>query len=127
MQHAPNLQLLPGTADTSFSELVAGIKNGVAVMSLRPNMDQQQLNGLGFGQVRKIVDGKLGPYITGAGVQFSGPKLWKAVAALGGAREHRWFGKVNTKGEPSQSTTHSVGAVPARINDVDIIDITHKA
>jgi TldD protein len=127
MQHTPNLQLLPGASDTSFAELVASVKKGVAVMSIDPNMDQQQLNGLGYGAVRKIVNGKLGPYINGAGVQFRSSEIWKNVAALGGAKELRWFGMARRKGEPFQSTTHSVGAVPARINTVDIIDVARKA
>jgi TldD protein len=126
MQHAPNLQLMPAATDTSFDALVADVKKGVAVMSVYVSMDQQQLNGIGYPSLRKIVDGKLGPYIMGAGIQFRGPQMWKNLAAVGGAKETRWFGLNRGKGQPWQNTTHSVGAVPARINNVDVIDIRHK-
>lgn len=127
MQQPPNVQLEPSTSGPSFEQLVASVKNGVAVMSMGPNMDQQQLNGVGYGTIRKIVNGKLGPYIDGAGVQFRSTDIWKRVVALGGAGEHRWFGMGRAKGQPNQVTMYSVGAVPARIDHVDIIDIKKKA
>jgi TldD protein len=126
MQQAPNLQLMPGTADTRFDELVSETGKGVAVVLLSPNMDQQQLNGVGYGRLRKIVNGKLGPYIAGAGIQFRASDLWKNLVRLGGSSETRWYGMRRRKGQPEQQTTHSVGAVPARINTVNVIDIARK-
>lgn len=127
MQQTPNLQLMPSATETSFETLVASVKKGVAVITMEPNMDQQQLNGLGYGKIRKIVNGKLGPYLDGAGVLFHAPEIWKNVNALGGTKEARWFGYRRWKGQPIQRMTHSVGAVPARIHDVDIIDIMRQA
>jgi len=127
MQHAPNLQLMPSASETSFAQMVAETKKGVAVMSMSASMDQQQLNGVGYAVLRKIVNGALGPYIMNGGVQFRAPELFKNLVAVGGASESRWFGMARGKGQPLQSTTHSVGAVPARIANVDIIDITHRA
>lgn len=126
MQHAPNLQLLPASADTSFAQLVATIPQGVAVLSMEPQMDHQLLNGVGYGAMRKIVNGKLGPYIDGTAIQFRSPDLWKKLTALGGAKETRWFGMERGKGQPVQRTTHSVGAVPARIDTVDVIDVMRE-
>jgi TldD protein len=127
MQQVPNLQLMPGKADTSFDDLVAATKNGVAVLSMYVNMDQQQLTGMGYAQVRKIVNGKLGPYLDGAGVQFRSPEIWKNLSTLGGAKSARWFGFRRFKGQPSQETAASVGAVPAQIANVDLIDVKRKA
>jgi TldD protein len=126
MQHAPNLQLMPGTTDMRFDDLVADVNKGIAVMSMDVNMDQQQLTGVGYAQVRKIVNGKLGPYLDGAGIQFRASELWKRLTAVGGAKETRWYGFERGKGQPWQQTTHSVGAVPARINNVDLIDVMRK-
>lgn len=127
MQHGPNLHLQPGSTDLGFDDLVTSTKTGIAVLSMDVNMDQQQLNGLGYARVRKIVNGKLGPYIDGAGVQFRTPEIWKNVSALGGAKSSRWFGFKDYKGQPGQQTARSVGAVPARIANVDLIDVMRRA
>jgi TldD protein len=127
MQCMPNLQLMPGVGDTSFEDLVAGTKKGIAVLSMYVDMDQQQLTGLGYARVRKIVNGKLGPYLNGAGVQFRAPEMWKNLTALGGAKSARWFGVKHEKGQPIQQTAASIGAVPARIENVDLIDVNRRA
>jgi TldD protein len=127
MQRGPNLQLQPGTSDRSFDDLVASTPKGIAVLSMDVNMDQQRLNGLGYARVRKIVNGKLGPYIDGAGVQFRTPEIWKNISALGGVPSNRWFGFKEYKGQPGQQTARSVGAVPARIANVDLIDVMRRA
>jgi len=127
MQHAPNLALEPGALETSFEELVASIDNGIAVLSLDMSMDQQGLNGLAMGTMREIKKGKLGRYVDNGAIVFRAPEFWKSVQALGGKHTFQWSAASRSKGEPSQRTSHSVGAVPARIKQVSLIDPQRKA
>jgi len=127
MQHAPNLALAPSKSPTTFEELVAGTEKGIAVLDLDVSMDQQCLNGMGNGTMREIVRGKLGRYIRGGSLVFRAPELWKNLVALGGPDTVRWYGRSRSKGQPSQRTTHSVGAVPAKITQLALIDATRKA
>jgi len=127
MQHAPNLTLAPSPDTTTFESLVASTEKGVAVLDLDVSMDQQQLNGMASGTLREIVRGKLGRFIYGGELAFRAPELWKTVAGLGGASSQRWFGRTRGKGEPQQRTTHTVGAVPAKIPQLSLIDATRKA
>jgi TldD protein len=127
MQHAPNLSMTPSQQDVRFEDLVADIKKGVAVLSMSVNTDQQQLNGVGYGAMREIKDGRLGRFIRGGALTFRTPELLKKLAAIGGARTLQWTGLTRGKGQPWQRTTHSVGAVPAKITEVALIDATRKA
>ena len=127
MQHSPNLRVVPGSQNTSFDDLVSDVRNGAAVMSLAIEMDQQQLNGVAYPVMRKITRGKLGSFITGAGITFRSPELWKNLIALGGPSSERWYGLQRDKGQPIQQTTHSVGAVPGLIQDVRVFDTLRKA
>jgi len=127
MQHSPNLALHPGSEPVTFESLVAGTEKGIAIYDINVGMDQQQLNGLGWGTMREIVHGKLGRYIRGGALAFRTPELWKNVVALGGPGTERLFGLSRGKGQPSQGTTHSVSAVPAKIPQLGIIDATRKA
>jgi TldD protein len=128
MQHRPNLRLLPGANDASFDALVKDIPKGIAVLQVQADMDQQLLNGSGLPVVmRQITNGRLGPYITNGGILFRTPEFWRNLAALGGPSSERWMGLASGKGQPYQSTRHSVGAVPAIIKDVRVMDVTRKA
>jgi len=127
MQHAPNLALAPGAARTTFDDLVAGTEKGIAVLSLNANMDQQQLNGIGYGTMREIVRGKLGRYISGGAFMFRTPEFWKSVIAVGGPGTQQWFGRGHGKGEPRQSTWHSVAGIPAKVRQLSFVDPGRKA
>jgi len=127
MQHAPNLALQPGSDHVTFDSLVAATEKGVAVLDLDISMDQQQLNGMASGTMREISRGKLGRYLHGGTLVFRAPELWKNIVALGGPGTQRWFGHARGKGQPRQRTVHSVGAVPAKIPQLSLIDRTRKA
>jgi TldD protein len=127
MQRMPNFVMAPDPNGSSFEELVAGVDKGVAVLSLWTNMDQQQLNGVGYGTMREIKKGKLGQFIKGGAILFRSPELWKNLNALGNPQTQRWTGHQRGKGQPWQRTTHSVGAVPGLIKDVALIDAVRKA
>jgi predicted Zn-dependent protease len=126
-QHAPNLRLVPGAEDVTFDDMVRDTKRGVAIMSLNPLMDHQQLNGMSTGMMREIRDGKLGRYLQFGGVLFRSPELWRNLVAIGGPRTEAWFGFARRRGQPDQTSMHSVGAVPAKIANISVIDTTRKA
>jgi len=127
MQHSPNLALAPSPHDVSFDDLVAGTEKGIAMLSLNLSMDQQVLNGMGFGVMREIKKGKLGRFIDGGALVFRAPELWKNVIGLGGARTFDWYPASRGKGQPGQGTSHTVGAVPAKIKQLSIVDPVRKA
>jgi len=122
MQHSPNLSLAPGRARTSFDDLVASTERGVAILSFNAYMDQQGLNGLASGGMREIRRGKLGRYLSGGALMFRAPELWRNVVAVGGPETFQWFGMGRAKGQPGQATYHSVGAVPAKIKQLSLVD-----
>jgi TldD protein len=125
--HTPNLALTPAPGGPSFEELVAGTTKGLAIRQAQGNMDFQHLNGLGTGAVYEMRNGKRVARIAGAGFLFRTPELWRSVQALGGPNDLRWFGAVSTKGEPAQAVPFSVGAVPAALKQLAIIDLERKA
>jgi predicted Zn-dependent protease len=127
MQHTPNLAITPDADGGGFDALVATVKKGVAVLSLSVNMDQQRLNGTGYGVMREIVNGKLGRFIRGGALVFRAPELWKNLTALGGQHAQQWVGFRRGKGQPWQRTTHSVGGVPGIITELAVVDATRKA
>jgi len=126
MQRSPNLAMLPGTSPTTFEDLVASTNNGIAVLDFAVDMDQQGLNGYGGGRMREIKHGKLGRYLEGGAVLFRAPEFWKSLVAIGGPGTQRWFGSSSGKGQPRQSTSYSVGAVPAKVTQVTVIDPRRK-
>jgi len=127
MQHAPNLTMTPGHMASSFHDLVAGTERGVAILGCDLLMDQQGLNGYAICTAREIVRGKLGRYLRGGALMFRAPELWKNVVAIGGPESLRWFGMYRGKGQPGQGAYHSVGAVPAKIKQLSIVDPGRKA
>jgi len=127
MQQPPNLALMPGRAATTFEDLVASTEKGIAVLGLGVAMDQQSLNGMGYAIMREIKRGKLGRYLQGGALMFRAPEFWKSVVAIGGPASLRWFGMSRGKGQPNQTTQHSVGAVPAKVTQVSIVDLMRKA
>jgi TldD protein len=126
-ESAPNLTLGPGSHDIGFDELVAGTKRGLAFIRGNVNMDFQSRSGLGTGMFREIRNGKLGAIITGAGGLFDSTELWKNLTALGG-NSHRTASPFSEqKGEPTQTTWHSVSAVPGSFKSMAIIDTRRQA
>jgi TldD protein len=127
LQNVPNLQLMPGAKAASFDDLVADTEKGLALMNVSVHMDTQQLTGFVLGTMREINKGKLGRFVIGGALDFRTPEFWKSLTALGGSESTRWFGQRTEKGEPSQRSYYSVGAVPAKFKDAAIIDFMRKA
>jgi hypothetical protein len=128
MQLLPNVQVMPGTKEQSFEDLVAGVEEGVAIISADPlravYMDQQQSSGMLIGTMRKIVKGKLGPYASpNCRPMFRVPELWKGLTAIGGPSSLEWNPVMYRKGQPEQTSYASAGGVPGRFKQVPFIDI----
>jgi TldD protein len=129
MQHTPNLILQPGTATHTVDDLVASLDHGLLVESLNVEMDFQCNTGQAkLGGVTEIQHGKRVANLTGAGLLFRSPELWKNIQALGGSTSQEWIGGYGSvKGEPRQNTGFSIAAVPALIKQQTIIDPNRKA
>jgi TldD protein len=127
IQHTPNLVLKPGNGAQDFESLIAGTSAGIAIGDLDPDMDFQNLNGLGRGRFYEVKKGKRVARLSNAGVLFRAPDLWKGVLALGGQGSARRFGMETRKGEPAQRSYHSVTAIPAAFKQLTVIDALRKA
>jgi esterase/lipase superfamily enzyme len=103
------------------------MSDGIAIRGAELDMDFQSLSGLGWGRVYAIKKGKKVARISGAGFLFRSPDLWTGLLALGGNSSAARFGASAEKGEPAQTTYHSVTAVPAAVRQLTLIDILRKA
>jgi len=127
LTHTPNLRVAPGSEAVDFDDLVSGIEEGLAVKDMDVSMDFQGLNGMGQGRVYEVKDGKRVAIVAGAGFLFRAPELWKRLVALGGEASMRRYGMASSKGEPEQTTYHSVSAPPAVFEEFTVIDPRRKA
>jgi TldD protein len=128
MEHPPNIAIAPGRSDVGLGELIAGIEKGILITGLTVDTDFQHLNGESrSGRFYEIKRGKRVAHLTGAGMLFRAPGLWKSLAALGGPKSLEWRSATMPKGEPARDSAFSIGAVPARFKEVTIIDRTRKA
>jgi TldD protein len=127
MQHTPNLVLEPGEDDIGFEDLVKNTSKGLAILGGGVDADFQEKTGTIVGEIREIVNGKLGSVVTSLSVLFDTTQLWKNVSALGGAQSAIQVVLHDRKGNPGQTVSHSVRAVPAAIRNVSFIDRTRKA
>ncbi|HXC24448.1 MAG TPA: metallopeptidase TldD-related protein, partial [Gemmatimonadaceae bacterium] len=117
--HTPNLRMTPASSETSFDDLVSSVRDGIAVVGGTCRMDYRRLTGQGTGEVvYRIKNGKLGDVIVGGAYLIRAPEFWQNVAALGGPQSLRWRGIEASKGQPEQQTAHSVGAVPALVQNM---------
>ena len=134
MQHTPNLALTPNAQQVSLDDLVATVQNGLLVTDGGASTDFQAKNGLLTGEMREIKNGRLGQIVVGGAVLFNSLDLWKKITTLGGpstqsvvsAVEYDSYGIVQGKGEPPQSTSHSVSAVAAMITNQALINPDKK-
>lgn len=126
LTRAPNLSLAPGANTLDFDSLVGQLTKGIAVKSLYPEMDYQNLNGVGSGRIYEVRNGKRVARVAGAAL-FRAPELWKACAAVGSPKSARRYGMTTSKGQPPQNAHHSVSASPARFTQVTFVDPYRKA
>jgi TldD protein len=149
LQHMPNLVMTPSAAAIRLEDLVADVQEGILVEGGGvTQIDSQARNGLLDGAMREIKHGRLGRSLTGGTVQFATRDLWKHVTAVGGAttamgiamsayesymlqllyadRAGQYY-PARYKGQPAQTTRHSVQAVAATIPNQPLINAERKA
>ena len=121
MVYTPNLVLHPGPKDTTLDDLIATLDNGFVVYGGGIAMDFQQVSGRGTGaQVFRVKHGKVVAPVENAVYAFRSRELWKQLITLGGARTTATCGIAAAKGQPDQSTVHSVRAVAACFDQVQV-------
>lgn len=144
VQHPPNFAVAPAPATLSLEDLVADVTTGILITDGGVGQsDAQARNGLLYGTMRQISNGRLGSQLTGGAVFYQTQDLWKRVAALGGANTIQCVNSAgydsffqgghggseqdfNSKGEPAQITQHSITAPAAMITDQAINAPTRK-
>ena len=154
LQQMPNLALAPSASTVGVADLVADVQKGIFVDGgMILSTDSQQRTGLLVtgddfhgGHMREIVNGRLGPFLTGGAVLFDGQDLWKHIRAVGGQSTEMvvatsqntdfnydvWkmrmaMGQELGKGQPSQLTSRSVRAAAAVFTNQALIDPLRKA
>jgi TldD protein len=123
--HVPNLAMQPGQDSARLDDLAAGLDKGMVIEGAHVSMDFQQSTGFGMhGTTWEIQKGKrVARYAPPPGFLFRSTELWTHMVALGGRESFQWFSQDSEKGEPPQTTTFSVGAVPIVVQDLTMIDL----
>jgi TldD protein len=124
----PNLALTPNVSGSTVDELIAGMRKGIIMAGSSAQTDFQAKNGtLSYGRAYEIKDGKKVARLAHAAILFSSAELWKNITAIGGPASvtHTAHGEI--KGEPSQSTVHTVSGVALALTKQALIDDTRKA
>ena len=123
----PNLRLAPAAGSATFESLVSQVSDGIAIVGGDCRMDFRKLTGQGTAEVAyEIKGGKLGRVVSGGAYLMRAPEFWKGVAALGGAGSAMRRGFDEAKGQPVQTTTHTVTAVPALVRGLAVIDVSRR-
>jgi TldD protein len=124
----PNLALQPGAGSTTLEDLIADVKRGYYIESFAPYTDQQQLNILAMGgPVYEIINGRLGTRVTDFGVQFTVPRFWRSVAALGGAASGELGGISTDSSDLDAPSSVSAWTVPALVTQLDVVNTDRQA
>jgi TldD protein len=126
-QLSPNLVLTPGREAVSFDDLVAGVSEGIAMFGATVQMDYQARNGTARGVMREIRNGKLGAIIANGGLTYNALEFWKNVKGVAGEGNATWSAVARGKGQPWQSSMHSVSAVPMAVANVTVYDVMRRA
>ena len=129
-QRMPNVSLLPGTADTTYEDLIAGTDRGIAIVGDGSfSIDQQRYNAQFGGQMfYEIKGGKIVGQLKDVAYQMRTPEFWNAMDAIGGRRSYELWGSFfDGKGQPGQVNAVSHGSVPARFRQINVINTGRKA
>ena len=132
-ENTPNLDMRPGPTEQSFDDLIAGMGNGIAITGLGAiRMDWQCSNGIAPpSQWYRVHGGKRVARLTAKHqltqnivnmLSFKASELLKGIQAIGGAHSTKW---TNVQGD--ESHTYTVGAVPAAIKQMTLIDSSRRA
>ncbi len=108
-----NLQMASSQSSDDYNSLIESIPDGVAFRRMSADIDFQCLNGLGFGKMYEIKNGKRVSLLANAGTLFRTPEFWKSLIQIGGPGSARRF--------------EGVTSVPIATRDLTVIDIQRKA
>jgi TldD protein len=129
-QRMPNVSQLPGTADTTWEDLIAATDRGIAIVGSGSfSIDQQRYNAQFGGQVfYEVRGGKITGMLKDVAYQMRTPEFWAGLDMIGGRRSY-WLGGSNGdgKGQPAQSNAVSHGCVPSRFKSVNVINTGRSA
>lgn len=127
--HTANMVINPAE-DNSLTEvsLMNDIADGIYFPNLGVTPDFQQLSIFAFSPIcYEIKKGKKTAFLVNAGTLFRTPEFWKSVTRIGGPNSTLKCGIRERKGEPAQTSYHSITAVPSVVKDLSVIDIQRKA
>jgi hypothetical protein len=128
MQMTPNLALTPASTGVGFEEMLAGVTNGIALEGCTTATDVQCRSGtISKGAISHVRQGNRVSRLVNAGVLFDTTGFWKNVTAIGGAASVAQLPLSQSKGEPSQSTMHTVSSVPMMVKEIALVDLMRKA
>ena len=129
-QRMPNVSQLPGSADTTWEDLIAATDRGIAIVGSGSfSIDQQRYNAQFGGQVfYEVRGGKITGMLKDVAYQMRTPEFWAGLDMIGGRRSY-WLGGSNGdgKGQPAQSNAVSHGCVPSRFRNVNVINTGRSA
>ncbi len=125
--HLPNLVMSAGAANDSFDSLVAGLESGIAVKYGGSSTDFQQSSGLGSGLMYEVKKGKKVGRVRGLAYLYRTPEPWKELIAIGGEKSRRWAAQQSSRGEPTQTISCSVSAVPILTKEMTFVDPTRRS
>jgi TldD protein len=129
-QRMPNVSQLPGSADTTWDDLIAATDRGIAIVGSGSfSIDQQRYNAQFGGQAfYEIRGGKITGMLKDVAYQMRTPEFWAGLDMIGGRRGY-WLGGSNGdgKGQPAQSNAVSHGCVPSRFRNVNVINTGRTA
>jgi TldD protein len=125
--HTANLVMASAVDLSDFDTLTGNIEKGISIRQGTCFMDFQQLNGLVRGIGYEIKSGKRVARFFSCGLLFKAPEFWSNLSAIGGPDSIERYGLRATKGQPPQSTYHSVTSVPVIVTNCTIVDPLRKA
>ncbi len=121
MVHNMDLSVRPEKGGNSLDSLRSSITKGIELQSPYIDVDFQCITGFTMGTMFEIKNGKrIGRYLDGS-VIFKTPELWNNLIGLGGEESVMRYGIDSRKGQPVQSSTSSVFAVPAVFKELTVM------
>ncbi len=129
-QRMPNISMKPGTNETTFDNIIAATDNGIAIIGDGSfSIDQQRYNAQFGGQLcYEVKNGKIVGMLKDVAYQLRTPEFWGSMDMIGGKSSYELCGAFNDgKGQPVQLNAVSHGAVPARFQQVNVINTGSKS
>lgn len=129
LQHTPNLTLQPGAHAADTEMLIRDLDQGLLITGLQLTADWQSLQCFSPSiRAIEIRKGKRVSAVTSTmALVFDARQFWKNLMAIGGPESAVDCGSfASVKGDPQQGTSYSIHAVPARIQQLAIINATRR-